>query len=59
MKTSGDSFIVLLLTEGERDPRNILVVFGLFGFVLERMDAYALKNEIFEQLDCYYPIEFN
>ena len=36
MEAIGDSFIVLLLSvsEGERDPRNILIVFGLFGLVL-------------------------
>lgn len=45
---------------GEKDPRNILIVFQLYDFALKnchKIEAY--KQEIFDYLDCYYPIQFN
>jgi hypothetical protein len=58
----GANYVVLLLrmTEGEQDPRNILVVFELWRWVLSEVTSIEeLKYAVFELLDCYYPIEFN
>ncbi|CAD8064081.1 unnamed protein product [Paramecium primaurelia] len=45
---------------GEKDPRNILVAFQLCDAILqENKVGIQYKREIFEFLDCYYPIEFN
>ena len=60
----GSGFIsnILKATENEMDPRNILLVFDLIKFILNEFDAKILidyKNVIFEQLDLYYPIEFD
>lgn len=60
----GSGFIshILKATENEMDPRNILLVFDLIKFILNEFDTKILinyKNVIFEQLDLYYPIEFD
>ncbi|CAD8091039.1 unnamed protein product [Paramecium sonneborni] len=45
---------------GEKDPRNILVAFQLCDAILQEKNiGIQYKKEIFEFLDCYYPIEFN
>lgn len=37
---SGFVAMLLRVTENERDPRNILIVFSLFDFVLRELDGY-------------------
>ncbi|CAK76678.1 unnamed protein product (macronuclear) [Paramecium tetraurelia] len=52
--------IILQSIIGEKDPRNILVAFQLCDAILEVKNiGTQYKREIFEFLDCYYPIEFN
>lgn len=53
------SAIILSIT-GEKDPRNIQVAFKLCKTILENKEIAKLyKKDLFEYLDCYYPIEFD
>lgn len=48
--------------EGEKDPRNLLIVLKIFKNILSSFDRntlYCKKTEIFDTLECYYPISFN
>ncbi len=53
--------IVLDAIEGEKDPRNILLMFNLVKllnkYIPEDLNKIYAKN-FFEILDVYYPIEF-
>ncbi|CAD8056477.1 unnamed protein product [Paramecium primaurelia] len=52
--------LILQSIIGEKDPRNILVAFQLCDAILQEKNIGSqYKREIFEFLDCYYPIEFN
>lgn len=53
--------IVLDGIEGEKDPRNIILMFNLVKKVNNYIDRNILKNyskNFFEILEVYYPIEF-
>lgn len=45
---------------GEKDPRNIVTCFELLEYLLRHDECIKpYLKEVFEFLDCYYPIEFN
>ncbi len=53
---------VLDAVEGEKDPRNILVIFQLVRRINETLDPdilYPFTKNFFDILESYYPIEFN
>jgi len=48
--------------EGEKDPRNLLKILTLIKRILDTFEEKLInerKIEIFDLLDCYYPISFN
>lgn len=48
--------------EGEKDPRNLLILLNIINVILNSFDRNVLelkKYDIFETLECYYPISFN
>jgi hypothetical protein len=52
----------LRVTENEKDPRNILVVFELYSFILNEFPSELVKpykSDIFNYLEAYYPIDFS
>ena len=53
--------IILDATEAEKDPRNIIFVFELYTKIGSNTSDSLLEpysNQMFENLEMYYPIEF-
>lgn len=44
--------------EGEKDPRNLLLGFGLARDIIERFDIEPYAEDMFEMLFSYFPITF-
>lgn len=57
----GDEFLcgVINSIEGERDPRNLQLVFSIIPNILKNFRLGSLKEEMFDVLACYFPIDFN
>ncbi|KAI8089742.1 Dos2-interacting transcription regulator of RNA-Pol-II-domain-containing protein [Halteromyces radiatus] len=51
-----DGFISIM--DGEKDPRNLLLVFDLIRFVIEKLDISRHVENIFDVVFCYFPISF-
>lgn len=45
--------------EGERDPRNLIIIFTFIPKLLKLFKLDGLKEEMFDVLACYFPIDFN
>ncbi|CAD5223767.1 unnamed protein product [Bursaphelenchus okinawaensis] len=43
---------------GERDPRCLMKVFGIFIKVMRQMDVGPFMEDMFDLIACYYPIEY-
>ena len=49
----------LQMIDGERDPRNLLLVFGLTQRILQTVPGWErFTDELFDVTACYYPINF-
>ena len=62
-KNNPSKFISIIInaTEEEKDPRCLLLTFGLIHFLLSNFSDVILKPflpEIFDNLSCYFPISF-
>lgn len=44
--------------EGETNPRNLHLIFGLWPLVLSHFDFTFYAEDVFELLSCYFPIDF-
>jgi hypothetical protein len=52
-------FGYLQMIDGERDPRNLLVIFSLTPKVLQTVTGWErLAEELFDVCACYYPINY-
>lgn len=45
--------------DGERDPRNLMFLFGFLPTFLKHIPLGHLTEEMFEVISCYYPIDFH
>ncbi|KAJ3395015.1 mms19 nucleotide excision repair [Entophlyctis sp. JEL0112] len=44
--------------DGEKDPRNILICFGIVHTIITKLDITNKHQDIFESIYCYFPITF-
>ncbi|KAK2709653.1 MMS19 nucleotide excision repair protein homolog [Artemia franciscana] len=44
--------------EGEKDPRNLIIIFNLIPVITTYFPLGPLAEDLFEILACYFPIEF-
>jgi hypothetical protein len=52
-------YAYLQMIDGERDPRNLLFVFGLTPRILAQVPGWErLAEELFDVTACYYPINY-
>lgn len=49
---------VISAMDGERDPRNLLVLFKWLPKFLTNVDLLHLNEEMFETIACYFPVDF-
>ena len=42
--------------EGEKDPRNLALIFRCTAFILDNLNVHHLAEDIFESLAVYFPI---
>jgi len=49
---------LLQASEGEKDPRNLVTVFSLFSSMLSTLDLDHLREDVFEALAVYFPVDF-
>ncbi|XP_062126950.1 LOW QUALITY PROTEIN: MMS19 nucleotide excision repair protein [Drosophila sulfurigaster albostrigata] len=59
VKMSGDFLYGLINSiDGERDPRNLDIIFGFMPEFIARYPLLHLAEEMFEIFACYFPIDF-
>ncbi|KAL7267583.1 hypothetical protein RUND412_009827 [Rhizina undulata] len=60
LKSMGDKFVTRLvdLVGGEKDPRNLMIVFSVVKVVLVEFDIVAHTELLFDVVYCYFPITF-
>ncbi|KAI9857336.1 MAG: hypothetical protein M1824_004886 [Vezdaea acicularis] len=60
LKKIGHSFIVGItdLVSGEKDPRNLMVIFSMLKVVMVEWDISTYIEPMFESVFCYFPITF-
>lgn len=60
MKLLGPDFVfgVISMVDGERDPRNLLQLFGMFPHFIRTFPLGHLTEEMFEVMACYFPVDF-
>ena len=56
----GQDFIYGLLTsmDGEKDPRNLVLMFSIYPIVVQNIDMGPFTEEMFEVVAAYFPIDF-
>lgn len=59
-KNLGPGFIsqYVKLAEGEKDPRNLMLVFGIDLVILLDLDPWIHLEDLFDIIFCYFPITF-
>eukprot|EP00127_Corallochytrium_limacisporum_P006652 Clim_evm31s232 gene=Clim_evmTU31s232 len=57
----GESFVVgtVLAFDGEKDPRNLILLFNLVQSICQSFNIAGVYEELFEVIACYFPITFN
>jgi hypothetical protein len=53
---------ILSATDGEKDPRNLILAFDLLSFTCRTFSCDSLRphlEEIFDRMECYFPISFS
>jgi Dos2-interacting transcription regulator of RNA-Pol-II len=57
----GPDFVygIINAIDGERDPRNLLFLFGFMPGFIEKYPLHHLTEEMFEIFSCYFPIDFH
>ncbi|EDW15873.1 MMS19 nucleotide excision repair protein [Drosophila mojavensis] len=60
VKMSGDFLFGLINSiDGERDPRNLDIIFSFMPEFISQYPLLHLAEEMFEIFACYFPIDFN
>lgn len=49
---------VINAIEGERDPRNLILIFNFMPQLIQNYSLYHLSEEAFEVFAVYFPIDF-
>lgn len=57
----GSEFVLgyIQAMDGEKDPRNLLIIFSSIPLITRHLDFTVLTEDLFEVLSCYFPITFN
>ncbi|KAJ3034783.1 mms19 nucleotide excision repair [Rhizophlyctis rosea] len=60
IKSLGSDFVsgYIQAMDGEKDPRNLLLAFGIVKMIVENLDYEKYCEELFEVAFCYFPITF-
>jgi DNA repair/transcription protein MET18/MMS19 len=60
LKLLGPDFVfgVISMIDGERDPRNLLQLFGMLPHFIITFPLGHLKEEMFDVVSCYFPVDF-
>eukprot|EP00731_Ephydatia_muelleri_P021191 Em0013g918a len=60
VKRLGSEFVlgVIKAVDGEKDPRNLTVVFSFIPVLAQHLELGALTEDLFEVVACYFPIDF-
>ncbi|KAJ1921238.1 hypothetical protein H4219_000837 [Mycoemilia scoparia] len=60
LKQIGDDFVLGLaqMVDGEKDPRNLMIVFQIIPALVERINIQKYAEDLFEVIFCYFPITF-
>ncbi|KAF8661259.1 hypothetical protein AX16_001362 [Volvariella volvacea WC 439] len=60
LKAMGKEFLgrYLIIAEGEKDPRNLLVAFAIARVIILEFDISSLVESFFNIAFCYFPITF-
>ncbi|KAI9808999.1 MAG: hypothetical protein M1825_002288 [Sarcosagium campestre] len=60
LKSMGEDFIVGItdLVSGEKDPRNLMIIFSMLKAVMVEWDIAKHVEALFDSVFCYYPITF-
>ncbi|KAK2586153.1 hypothetical protein KPH14_001420 [Odynerus spinipes] len=61
LKKIGPDFIygVISSIDGERDPRNLMLLFNILPHFIREFPLGHLTEEMFDVISCYFPIDFN
>lgn len=61
LKAMGPDFIygVISAIDGERDPRNLMLLFSALPKFIKEFSLGHLTEEMFEVIACYFPVDFN
>lgn len=51
-------YSVINAIEGERDPRNLLLIFKFMPQLIQNYSLYHLSEEAFEVFAVYFPVDF-
>ena len=52
----GNRMHLIQAGEGEKDPRNLALIFRCTAFILDNLNVHHLAEDIFESLAVYFPI---
>lgn len=52
-------YCVISSMDGERDPKNLLLLFRILPQFLRNFPLGHLAEETFDVIACYFPIDFN
>ena len=60
LKVLGPDFVygVISMIDGERDPRNLLQLFGMLPHFIKTFPLGHLTEEMFDVVSCYFPVDF-
>ena len=53
------SINVIQAVEGETNPRNLHLIFGIWPLVMSHFELAEYTEDVFELFSCYFPIDFN
>ncbi|XP_078052901.1 MMS19 nucleotide excision repair protein isoform X2 [Augochlora pura] len=61
LKAMGPDFIYGFVSymDGERDPRNLILLFSILPQFIQQFPLGHLTEEVFEVTACYFPVDFN
>ncbi|XP_015188175.1 PREDICTED: MMS19 nucleotide excision repair protein homolog [Polistes dominula] len=61
LKEMGANFVygVISSIDGERDPRNLMLLFNVLPNFIKEFQLGHLTEEMFDVISCYFPIDFN
>ncbi|KZC14978.1 MMS19 nucleotide excision repair protein like protein, partial [Dufourea novaeangliae] len=61
LKAMGPDFVygVISSIDGERDPKNLMLLFSILPQFMQEFPLGHLTEEMFEVIACYFPVDFN